>query len=151
MGVDVRSWGLKLVSALAPPLFLLGGCGVQPLPGVSAEQAQLQFFSALDSTQELVGGVWENQDDPIARGCVLPVWSEGISFPALRTSDGPRDPDAIASSVVDAWSGWGYDVERVDIGSVIQLLGTTPQHEVIIFRVNERAMTLQGESECRPA
>lgn len=124
---------------------------VQPFPGMSAEQARLHFSSVLDETQDLVGGVWENQDDPIARGCLLPVFSEGISFPALRTSDGPRDPEATADEVLEAWSGWGYDVERVSIGSVIQLLGTTEQEETIIFRVNERAMTLQGESECRPA
>ena len=48
-------------------------------------------------------------------------------------------------------SGHDVTVATTQIGPVSQLVATSADHQILIFRVSDRAMTLQGESECRPA
>ena len=145
------SWGIGVLCASALALVALGGCSMQPLSGLSASQARVQFYSVLDETQAAVGGAWDVLDDPTARGCVIPLWFEGEKFPGLRIGPAPRDPQASANEVFATWTDWGYRVERSRIGPVIQLQGTSPDEGLLVFRASETAMTLQGESECRPS
>ena len=60
------------------------------------------------------------------------------------------DVRAVTRKVADAWHDRGIEVERSEVGEVIQLLGRGGGDEVLVFRASERAMTLQGESECSP-
>ena len=144
------SRGLGVFCALALTLLALGGCAIQPASGLSAAQARTQFYTALDNTQAAVGGAWEVFDDPTARGCVIPLWVEGEKFPGLRIGPAPRDPQAMANAVYSTWSSWGYTVVRSRIGQVVQLQAAGAGNELLLFRVSENAMTLQGQSECRP-
>lgn len=144
------SRGMGVVCAIALPLLALGGCAIQPASGLSASQARVQFYSVLDQTQAAAGGTWEVLDDPTARGCVIPLWVEGESFPGLRIGPAPRDPQQLANQVSAVWLGWGYSVVRSRIGQVIQLQAHSDSDELLLFRVSPTAMTLQGESGCRP-
>ena len=144
------SRGFGVVCAFALTLLALGGCAIQPGSGLSATQARTQFYTALDKTQAAAGGAWEVLDDPTARGCVIPLWVEGEKFPGLRIGPAPRDPQAKANDVYSAWLAWGYTVIRTRVGQVIQLQARDDRDELLIFRVSVTAMTLQGESECRP-
>lgn len=144
------SRGIGVVCAMALPLLALCACAIQPAGGLSASQARVQFYSVLDQTQAAAGGAWEVLDDPTARGCVIPLWVEGEKFPGLRIGPAPRDPQQLANQVYSAWSEWGYNVVRSRIGPVIQLQAHGDSDELLLFRVSATAMTLQGESECRP-
>ena len=146
------SRGMGVVCLIATPLLILCGCAIQPGSGLTASQARVQFYSVLDDTQNAVGTqTWANLDDPTARGCVIPLLIEGNQFPGLRIGPAPRNPEATANQVYTSWTSWGYKVDRSVIGPVIELHGTRAIDEVLIFRVSDKAMTLQGESECRPA
>ena len=138
------------VCAAALLLLAVSGCAIQPGSGLSASQARVQFYNALDLTQAAVGGTWDVQDDSTARGCVIPLWVEGVKFPGLRIGPAPRDPQAMANAVYAAWSSWGYSVDRSRVGQVIQLQARGSKGDLLLFRVSENGMTLQGESECRP-
>lgn len=127
----------------------LAGC-VQG-SGLSSDDARMRFYSVLDATEIALGGSWENRDDPTSRGCVIPLWIDGDRFPGLRISEAPGDPDTAAATVTEAWSEWDYEVDRSEIGGAIELRGQNAVDEQLVFRVTEDAMTLQGESECRPA
>ena len=64
--------------------------------------------------------------------------------------------DSRPGSAQDGWGGSaaiGGDVifDSTVLGEVTQLQGQSPVEAVLIFRVSPDAMTLQGESECRPA
>lgn len=112
-------------------------------------EARAEFFDLVDATQQLAGGTWENRDDPDTRGCVLPDGADGRAFSALRLADPPAAP--VADAVAAAWDELGFSVSRTQIGPVLQLVATGVASEIFILRVSEHAMTLQGESECRPA
>lgn len=144
------SRGIGLACALALPAIALAGCAILPSSGLSASEARSQFYSELDETQAAAGGAWDVHDDPTARGCVIPLWVEGEKFPGLRIGPAPRDPSASANAVWLAWTAWGYTVERTRVGEVIQLQARGDADELLLFRVSSNAMTLQGESECRP-
>lgn len=142
--------GVGVVCAMALPLVTLGGCAIQPASELSASEARVQFYSVLDQTQAAVGGAWDVLDDPTARGCVIPLWVEGEKFPGLRIGPAPRDPQQLANELYSQWRGWGYRVSRSRIGDVIELKARGAADEVLLFRVSALAMTLQGESGCRP-
>ena len=163
-----RGWGAACFLVL--PTLLLGSCMVQDqsgfAPGVGAgfaadaptlEQARDDFYAVVDSTVELVGGEWENQDSATSRGCVVSFGLAGRTYSALRIA--PRadahDPSApgtsaILRSVTSSWTRLGFTVERTRIGPAVQLLAMSGANEQLIFRISDHAMTLQGESECRP-
>jgi hypothetical protein len=142
---------LAVASTLVAPALALGGCAIQAGSGLSAEEARTELYSVLDETESAVGGVWENQDDPTARGCVIPLWVDGEMYPALRIGPAPEDPAGTLDEVVEAWADWGYTVRETKVGDVVELQGRNEVQELIVFRVSSEAMTLQGESECRPA
>jgi hypothetical protein len=141
---------ITVVCASACLLFVLSACSVAPGSGLSALEARAQFYSLLDDTQEAVGGAWENLDDGAARGCVIPIWIEGERYPGLRIGPAPQNIDDTVQAVVDAWGRLGYQVERTMIGDVSEVQGRNALDELIVFRASDAAMTLQGESECRP-
>jgi hypothetical protein len=141
---------LRLVGALVAPLVALGGCAVTSGSGLSPAEARGELYDVLDQTQDAVGGDWDNQDDPTARGCVIPLWTEGEQFPGLRIGPPPGDLSSTVEMVEEAWAAWGYRVEQSRIGEVIELQGRNSVQELLVFRVSADAMTLQGESECRP-
>jgi hypothetical protein len=142
----MRSRGAKLLGACAP-LLLLCGCAIPQASAATPEQAVDDFYSVIDETQAAVGGAWENLDDPTARGCVQ-FWGEGESFPALRLGDAPNNRSSALDAVVDAWRALGYRTEKNMIGQVAEIQGRSASDELLIFRVSDTAMTLQGESEC---
>jgi len=145
------SRGMGVVCLVTAPLLILCGCAIHPGSGLTASQARVQFYSVLDDTQHAVGTeTWANLDDPTARGCVIPLLIEGRQFPGLRIGPVPRNPRAIVNQVYASWTSWGYKVERSVTGPVIELQGKRAFDEILIFRVSDKAMTLQGESECRP-
>jgi len=127
----------------------LCGCSANS-SGPSVAEAREQFYSVLDETQEAVGGVWENRDDSQARSCVIPNQSAGEQYPGLRIGAAPRDAEKSVQAVVDAWVRLGYTVKRTMIGDIAELQGRNARDELLVFRVSDAAMTLQGESECRP-
>lgn len=119
--------------------------------GTSPVEARAELYDVLDETQELVGGSWDNQDDPTARGCVIPIWVDGEKYPALRIGSPPDDPQVALAAILDAWDEWGFTVEKTIVGDVNELQAHNSYNELLIFRVSDDAMTLQGESECRPS
>ena len=144
--------GVGAACFLVLPVLLLGSCmtraqadAAQDAPSLA--EARSALYAALDETQQLIGGVWSNQDDPNSRGCILGD-DTGRTFSALRIATPIADP---SSAVAAAWEDAGYTVDSTEIGPVSQLIGTNAGAALLIFRLSDRAMTLQGESECRPA
>lgn len=142
----LRAVSLGSIAAVAT----LGGCAMSPGSGLSALEAQAGLYAVLDETQELLEGEWVNHDDPTARGCVIPLWLDGELYPALRLGSAPAFPEVAMEDVRVAWLASGYTVEQTQVGDVTELQGRNSVNELLIFRVSADAMTLQGESECRP-
>ncbi|PJJ71809.1 hypothetical protein CLV46_1362 [Diaminobutyricimonas aerilata] len=137
-------------AALLPVLVasaLLGGCSAPG--GLDPAEARDRFTTVLDDTQNEVGGEWENVDDPTARNCTIPLFVDGTRYPALRLADAPRDASEAAAAVTEYWQGLDYRVDSTAVGDVTELQGSG-RGEVLVFRVSDDGMTLQGESECRP-
>ena len=156
------SQGLKVVSALVSPLLMLGlliaGLEIDSQTRANADQgaddhlthAGTEFGALLDDTQTLVGGAWDNRDDPTGRGCVIPFAVAGTSYPALRLGETPRNVASALQGVTDLWTDHGLAVERTNINEVAQLTGRGERDEVFILRVSDQATTLIGESACLP-
>lgn len=138
-----RAFALLLVLPLA-------GCAVPAAWGVTADDARTHLVRAVDQTQELAGGSWTPLDDAVPRGCVIPPWTAGSRASVLRIGTPPADPQTAAELVDAAWESWGYEVTRATIDPVIEVQGRFGG-ELIVFRVSEHAMSLQGEGECSPA
>ncbi len=128
----------------------LTGCVVAPGSGVTPDEARERFIGVLDSTQDALGGSWENSDDPTARNCTIPLWVEGIRYPGLRLGEAPGSPREALDVVEEHWGTVQVTAERTEIGDVTELRGTNRSGDLFIFRANADAMTLMGESECRP-
>lgn len=137
-----RGWGAACFLVL--PFLLLGSCMSVPPP---AAVVATDIFVVIDATQDLVGGEWDVRDDPNSRGCVLTNGGPGRTFSALRISS---DPIVSVPSVTAAWEDFGYAVDALAIGPVTQLTGTADDGSLLIFRLSDRGMTLQGEGECEP-
>jgi hypothetical protein len=150
MSPTTRATRSVACAALTLSVVAMSGCVVAPGSGLTPDEARVELYEALDSTQELLGGEWENRDDPTARGCLIPLWVEGQHFPGLRLGSAPDDIAAAVTEVTEAWVEWGYRVEQTVIGKATELQGRDSVGELIIFRITSDAMTLQGESECRP-
>lgn len=148
-------WRTRIIavalSAIAPPLLALGGCAISAGSGLTPEAARDDLRSALDQTQDALGGDWDNRDDPTPRGCVIPIFVEGEQYPALRVGPAPRDAEKALATVADTWNDRGYTVATTIVGDVTELQAHTAVDALLVFRVSAKAMTLQGESECRPA
>lgn len=148
-------WRTRIIAVafgvIAPPLLALGGCSISAGSGLSPEAARDDLLAALDETQDALGGAWDNRDDPTPRGCVIPLFVEGQQYPALRVGPPPRDAAAALTVVADAWDERGYTVATTIVGDVTELQARTAVDALLVFRVSAEAMTLQGESECRPA
>lgn len=129
---------------------VLSGCVVVPGSGLSSDDAREALYATLDDTQDLLGGQWENRDDPTPRGCLVPLWVSGEQYPGLRLGGEPTDGAEAVDTVRRAWTEWGYRVDETEVGDVIELQGRNGVGELVILRIGENAMTLQGESECRP-
>ena len=147
-----RGWGAACFLVL--PVLLLGSCMSQSdpqvavVPGDSPAEARDDLLSVLDDTQQLVGGDWDVRDASAARSCTVQWGLRGVTYPALRLATA----SAVSLAAVEsAWKGWGYGVEITTVGPATQLIGTGPGGELLIFRLSDRGMTLQGESACRPA
>jgi len=141
---------LALAGSLAVVTPALSGCTAGNSGGESAESARDRLYGLLDETQVVLGGTWENQDDPTSRGCVIPLFTEGEMYPALRVGTPPaRVADAVAS-VTTLWRTRGYTVDEAAIDTVREVQAEGDNGEIAILRVSAEAMTLHGESECRP-
>lgn len=118
---------------------------------ITAEEARDALYDTLDETQQILGGTFDNQDDPTARGCALALWSEGNHFPALRLGAAPADTGAAVDAVSDYWTGIGYELTTATVGAVVEVQGMSDLGATLILRVSADATTLQGESACRPS
>jgi hypothetical protein len=145
--MNTRS-GFGIVAVTA--LLVISGCAVQASSPVSDDEARERFVEVLNETQAVVGGTWSVRDDPTPRGCIIPLWVDGQRFPALRIADAP-DPNAHSVDRVEqAWRDDAMAVTRTEVGTVTELKGESATGELYLFRVSGSAMTLSGESECRP-
>ena len=138
------------LTAAAVAVLCLSGCAVAQGSGATPDQARERFIGVLDSTQDALGGPWENRDDPTPRNCTIPLWVEGVRYPGLRLGEAPESPEAALDTVERHWEMLDVAAERAEVGNVTELRGSNPSGDLFIFRANDDAMTLQGESECRP-
>jgi hypothetical protein len=136
-----------LPAALLVALLSLAGCAA---PGITPEESRDRFYVSLDRTQEVLGGIWDNRDDPTPRGCPLPLWMDGETYPALRVGPMPHDVPDTLKAARTALEDLGYTVDGSEVGNVIELQAERGGSEIVIFRITGDGMTLQGESDCRP-
>jgi hypothetical protein len=142
---------IALFPAVALVLTALSGCAVSAGTGRSPAAARDVLYGILNHTQAELGGRWQNQDDPTARSCVYPVWSAGSHYPGLRLGPAPKDARAAIERTSALWRRLGYSLATTTVGAVTQLQATSSLDQLLILRVGPSSMTLQGESECRPA
>jgi hypothetical protein len=138
------------LAAAAAAVLCLSGCVVAQGSGATPDEARERFIGVLDSTQDALGGPWEDHDDPTPRNCTIPLWVEGIRYPGLRLADAADSPKAALETVERHWETLEVTSERTEVGDVTELRGNSPSGDLFIFRANDDAMTLMGESECRP-
>jgi hypothetical protein len=131
-------------------LLTLTGCALPAGTGGSARDSRDALYGILDDTQAELGGSWINQDDPTPRGCVYPLWVKGSVYPGLRVGEPAMDAAAAIRRTRELWKKLGFALEKTRIGEVMELKGTGSLSRLLILRVGPDAMTLQGESECRP-
>ena len=141
---------LAKLTAAAVAVLCLSGCMVAQGSGATPDEARERFIGVLDSTQDALGGPWEDHDDPTPRNCTIPLWVDGIRYPGLRLGKGTESPEAALDTVELHWETLDVAAERTEVGNVTELRGSNPSGDLFIFRANDDAMTLQGESECRP-
>lgn len=147
----IRRSRLGIVAAAAAlGVAVLGGCTLQAPSDVGDDAARERFVALVDDTQAAAGGSWSVRDDPTPRECVIPLWVSGERFPALRLADAPVSPTRAAERVEEAWREHGLAVTVVEVTDVIELKGESAVGELLLFRVSDSAMTITGESECRP-
>jgi hypothetical protein len=139
-----------MLAAVAVVALSLSGCVVAPGSGATPEEARERFVDILDSTQDVLGGAWDDRDDPTPRNCTIPLLVEGIRYPGLRLSEAPDSPERALSMVEKHWKTLELTTQRTEVGDVTELNATSPAGDLVIFRANSKGMTLQGESECRP-
>ena len=139
-----------MLSVAAAAVLCLSGCVVAQGSGVTPDEARDRFIGVLDSTQDALGGPWQNLDDPTARNCTIPLWVEGIRYPGLRLGEAPESIAAALDTVEQHWETLEVTSERTEVGDVTELRGNSRSGDLFIFRVSDDAMTLMGESECRP-
>lgn len=141
-------WFARGLAAVAPATVLvLAGCTASDSP--TADEARTEFLAALDDTQAMLGGTWDNRDDPTPRGCLLSLWADGIQYPALRIGPDPHSVESTVRAVETLWEEWGYRTERTSIGAAVEVQGSD-DGALLVFRASTQGMTLQGESSCRP-
>jgi len=128
----------------------LAGCALHAPSAVEDEEARERFVALLDVTQSAAGGTWSVRDDPTPRQCIIPLWVTGERFPALRLADAPVSPARAADRVEEAWREHGLEVTVTEVSDVVELKGESAAGELLLFRASDSAMTLTGESECRP-
>lgn len=142
---------LAAVAAVAATALLASGCAIEPTTDVTDQEARDRFIALVDAAQEVAGGAWQSQDDPSPRECTIPLWVPGERIPALRTGEAPRgDIDAMVTRMEEHFTEQGLDTTVSDVGDVVEVRGESLAGELLLFRVSETAMTLSGESECRP-
>jgi hypothetical protein len=144
----------RLVASVSVALTIVAsslGCSSPNGSELTPEEARDALYETLDETQVILGGTFDNQDDPTARGCALALWSEGDHFPALRLGAAPADATAAVDDVSDYWTELGYDLTTATVGAVVEVQGMSDLGATLILRVSTDATTLQGESACRPS
>ncbi|HET8958580.1 MAG TPA: hypothetical protein VFM95_09020 [Microcella sp.] len=130
----------------------VSGCSITPVTDVTDQQARDRFIALVDAAEDAAGGTWEVQDDPSQRECTIPLWVPGTRISALRTGPAPHSDVADVTARMEAhFEEAGLTVTVSDIGDVVEVRGESVAGELLLFRVSETAMTLSGESECRPA
>lgn len=142
----------RTLAAAAATALLLSGCALAPVTDVSDEQARDRFIALVNAAQDAAGGDWQVQDDPSPRECTIPLWVTGSRIPALRTGPAPQDGlDDVAGRIQRHFTDSGMRTTVTEVGDVLEVRGETAAGELLLFRVSATAMTITGESECRPA
>jgi hypothetical protein len=142
----------RTLAAAAAMALLLSGCALAPVTDVSDEQARDRFIALVNAAQDAAGGDWQVQDDPSPRECTIPLWVTGSRIPALRTGPAPQDGlDDAAGRIQRHFTDLGMRTTVTEVGDVLEVRGETAAGELLLFRVSATAMTITGESECRPA
>jgi hypothetical protein len=124
----------------------LSGCAISS----ETVHSRASFYEFLDTTQSLVGGDWDSQDDPTPRGCELSIWGQGHTYPGLRIGSSPSSQSHALAAVRSSWELVGFAVEQSSIGQSIELKGVGDRGEMVFFRVGSGGMTLSGTSACAP-
>lgn len=142
----------SLLAVVAATALLASGCSITPITDVTDQEARDRFIALVDAAEDAAGGTWEVQDDPSPRECTIPLWVAGTRIPALRTGPAPHSDVADVTARMEAhFEESGLTVTVSDVGDVVEVRGESRAGELLLFRVSETAMTLSGESECRPA
>lgn len=142
----------RTVAVLVAATLVLSGCALSPTTDVTDQQARDRFITLVNAAQEAAGGDWQVQDDPSPRECTIPLWVTGSRIPALRTGPAPRDGlDDAAGRMQRHFTDSGMRTTVTEVGDVVEVRGETAAGELLLFRVSATAMTITGESECRPA
>lgn len=108
-----------------------------------------------DETQELIGGEWENTDDPTPMNCDVLGGGEGVQYSFLRSAAGVAELSTmqqLADEVAKLWRANGYTVTpgAHPIEGVIEVAGNNNQRGSLLFGINENAASLYGGSDCTP-
>ena len=142
----------RTVASLVAAALLLSGCALSPTTDVTDQHARDRFITLVDAAQDAAGGRWQVKDDPSPRECTIPLWVTGARIPALRTGPAPGDGiEEAAGRMQRHFTDSGMRTTVSEIGDVVEVRAETPTGELLLFRVSETAMTITGESECRPA
>ncbi|WP_213814839.1 hypothetical protein [Glaciihabitans sp. dw_435] len=146
------------VATVISLLVVLAGCAAQPTTSSSnsqetaiADPAQVRtdLYKQLDKAQALLGGAWDNADDPSPMECTAGS-SSGVTFTGNRGSN-----DVVAeemrAQVASLWEGMGFTTRmKDDVAPYRLVIATSPSdpENTLTFGLSDNAMYLEGQGAC---
>jgi len=142
-----------LIAAVAAVLALVG-CATEGQSDMTAETARDELAALFDETETLLGGDWENRDDPAPYECTTAGGGVGVQYAFSRLGDGATDEatiDAHLDEVAALWGEHGYETEVVREGDLgPRLVGGNDRRSRITFAMSTEGSFLSGGSDCEP-
>ncbi|WP_213814838.1 hypothetical protein [Glaciihabitans sp. dw_435] len=112
-------------------------------------QVRTDLYSQLDKAQELIGGTWDNADDPSPTDCTVGS-TTGVTFTGTRRSN-DTVPEETRAKVAALWESMGFTTETKDDVAPYRLIIATSKvdpENTLTFGLADKAMYLEGQGAC---
>jgi len=150
--------GVPVVTALLL-LLTLSGCSdlysaiapkdTSTMQHMTPTQARTDVANNLDAIQEVLGGTWRNQDNPLAESCHS-EGQGGFNYYGARVRSEPiADFDAAGKKAAAYWTDKGFDVRSIAYRRTHRLItATSPNGTVIYLKLEDDRNIVRAEGPC---
>jgi hypothetical protein len=154
-----NSAGTGMPATTALLLLALCGCSdlhsaiapkdTSPMQHMTPEQARTDLASHLDAIQEVLGGTWNNRDNPLAESCHS-GGEGGFYYDGARVRTEPiADFDTAAEAAVEYWMDKGFEVQsRAYRPSHRLVTATSPNGTSVFLELEDDRNIVTAEGPC---